>query len=1126
MGDLTSESRRAGSLYYGRLFLLSWLLLAFTLSTAALAQTTDADERVYVYVGDYNYPPYEFLDQEGRPSGFNIEMMRAIADEAGIELRFHLGPWPHVLKALAAGEADISSMYYSPARDAIADYAQPLHIAHSQIFQRRDSPPIESLEALNGLEILVQSDSVTEDYLRDKFPDAHPITVDSEPEALQVLASGNFDAALVSREVGLHAIRLYELENLYAPLPPLLPSHYTFVVTQGNTALLGLINAGLTELRSTGVYAALRARWLEESRPEPWLVRNQGLVAAALGLLVLLLVGIYAWNLSLRRRVEERTATLNESEARYRALIERAPEAIVIYDGDTDSYAAINPAAAELFGLADRTRARLTPDNASPARQPDGAPSQERAQHYLRRALAGEPQVFEWTHQTLQGRPFDAEVRLIRLPGGRPLVRATIIDISERKRAERALMGQMRLNQEILNGMMDGYVLVDTDLRIHEANTAYCRLTGYNRDELLNMSMTTLDPRLADDDLRRRLIERIRKEGGRHVESRHRRKDGSFMDIEGSLILHHFEGQELFAGFIRDVTERRAHARRLRQAATVFANTTEGVIIADQDCRILSVNPAFAGMMGQDAAELEGQPVSALLSDPQQAEDFERSLKATVDEVGHWQGEIKSRRHSGELFPAWLNISRVVEENDTAAGYIVILADISEVKASEQRLEHLAHHDALTGLPNTLLLHARLEHAMAHANREGKSVAVVFIDLDRFKYVNDNLGHPIGDALLKEAAQRLCATLRKEDTVARLGGDEFILLLEQLDGAADAVPVVEKVLQQLEKPFYIAGHELMISGSMGIALYPSDGTDITTLLKNADSAMYTAKKERGNFHFYDPSLAAQAAERFQLEQDLRNAVERGELYVLYQPQIDLQTRRIIGVEALLRWRHPTHGDIAPAHFIPVAEETGMVQSLGGWVLREAMRQSKRWQSDALSSIRMSVNISARQVLKEDLADVISGMLAETGLQPSQIELELTETTLMELSEASRETLERLRAMGVHLAVDDFGTGYSSLSYLKDLPVKTLKIDRAFVEGLPDDPDSIAICKAVISMGHSLGMQVIAEGVETQAQLDALSAAGCDIAQGFFISRPIPAEAITRLHGSRSGRMAAARPHSR
>jgi len=437
--------------------------------------------------------------------------------------------------------------------------------------------------------------------------------------------------------------------------------------------------------------------------------------------------------------------------------------------------------------------------------------------------------------------------------------------------------------------------------------------------------------------------------------------------------------------------------------------------------------------------------------------------------------------------------------------------DLEERKRVEQSIRHMAHHDALTGLPNRALFRDRLTHAMAQADRYHQKLAVMFLDLDRFKAINDTLGHNVGDQLLKIAAERLRSCVRDCDTVARLGGDEFTVVVEDIIEDHDAAAVAQKILDTLSQPFNLYGHEVFISVSVGVTLYPSDDENADNLLRNADSAMYRAKEYgRNNFQFYVADMNVKARERLMLESSLRRALDRNEYMLYYQPRVDLLSGQIIGAEALLRWRHPEMGLVPPADFIPILEETGMIIPVGDWALREACRQNRIWQDMGLTPIRVAVNLSVRQFIQKDLADSVVRALDAAGLSAEHLELEITEDLLLEHNQTNIITLSRLKNMGIHISIDDFGTGYSSLSYLKRLPIDTLKIDQSFVRDIGTDPDNKAIASAIIAMASSLRLNVLAEGVETDEQLAFLRAQGCNEIQGFSFSHPLPAEEFEQL----------------
>jgi diguanylate cyclase (GGDEF)-like protein len=494
---------------------------------------------------------------------------------------------------------------------------------------------------------------------------------------------------------------------------------------------------------------------------------------------------------------------------------------------------------------------------------------------------------------------------------------------------------------------------------------------------------------------------------------------------------------------------------------------------------------------------------------------------------GHYNVPILSRRGLLGVIVLYLHEDHVREEREvqflgsvasTLAGMIerkrmeeALRRSMEEMRASQDRLDHLAHHDALTGLPNRLLLLAHMEHALARARRDGRLLAVLFVDLDHFQVINDTLGHPLGDALLQEVARRLTACLREGDTVARLGGDEFTVVLEDLRDASQAREAAQRIIDAVSNKFLLEGHEVFVSCSVGIGVFPADGDDVTALLKNADSALYRAKEQgRNNCQYYTEELTARALARLELETSLRHALERHELVVHYQPQVDLHSGRIIGMEALVRWQHPRRGLVGPGEFIPLAEETGLIVPLGEWVLRAACARLKAWLDAGLPKLRVAVNLSSRQFNQKNLYETVAAVLRDTGLPPECLELELTESLVMQDPDGAIAVLTRLKALGVQFSIDDFGTGYSCLSYLKRFPIDRIKIDQSFVRNITTDPEDAAVSQAIISMSHSLHLKTVAEGVETPEQREFLRARQCDEVQGYHFSRPVPEAEMERL----------------
>lgn len=564
-------------------------------------------------------------------------------------------------------------------------------------------------------------------------------------------------------------------------------------------------------------------------------------------------------------------------------------------------------------------------------------------------------------------------------------------------------------------------------------------------------------------------------------------------------------------GVVMDVSERREAEEQLRLAAAVFQNTQDGVLIADTQPRIIAINEAYQEITGYTQAEALGQNPSILQSG-RHDRPFYQSMWASIEQTGHWQGEIWNRRKNGEIYPQWTTISAVRNDQGTVINYVGVFTDISQLKQTEARLERLAHYDPLTELPNRLLFQSRMEHALDSAYRKNEQVALLLIDLDRFKDVNDSLGHPAGDELLQKVVERIRKRLRDEDTLARLGGDEFVILLERLSNPQDAGRVAQEVIDTLVHAFRLAsGAEVFISASIGISLFPDHGGTANELTQHADAALYLAKGQgRHTYRYYTESLTRASQQRLSLEARLRRALERQELIVYYQPQLDIVSGQIVGAEALVRWMDVEEGMILPDRFIHIAEESGLIIPLGEYVLRAACRQAKAWAEVGFPDLRVAVNLSPRQFAHVDLVGQIRSVLDETELDPRYLELELTESALMSEGGDAENLLNQLKIMGVRLAIDDFGTGYSSLSYLRHFPIDTLKIDKSFVRDIPNHQDDMEIATAIIQLAHILGFTVLAEGVEKSAQLDFLRKQGCDLYQGYLFHKPMPAEAFLSL----------------
>ncbi len=691
-----------------------------------------------------------------------------------------------------------------------------------------------------------------------------------------------------------------------------------------------------------------------------------------------------------------------------------------------------------------------------------------------------------------------------------PWVDGIIADISQRKHNEMRIAALLAEQSAILDNVMFGVMFV-RNRRIVSVNRRCEQLFDYAPGVLIGASTEQLFPDNFDFEASGIRQYRALSEGEYFSEERsYRRRDGSMLwCLVSGCALDKQHANEGSIWVFADISERKEAEGKLRLSATVIEHIADGVVVLDTQGIIVTVNPAFTQITGYSEAEALGKDLTLTRSGRHDEEFYAAMWRAQV-EHGYWRGEIWNRRKNGELYLESLTVNAVRDSEGLTTHYVGVFSDITKARESQDKLDHLAHHDPLTALPNRLLFHDRLHHALQHASRNHEQLALLFIDLDRFKNVNDTLGHHIGDELLKQVSKALQARLREGDTLARLGGDEFIVLLEDIDNQFGASLVAEKLVQMFEQPFMVAGHELFVTCSVGISLFPDDATDLNMLIRNADVAMYQAKaRGRNGYSFYTPSMSGEGVERLRLETFLRRSIEKDEVFLHYQPQVDIVSGALIGVEALVRWNHPELGLVPPIRFIPLAEDTGFINQLGKWVLQEACRQMVRWQEAGLVVPKIAVNLSVKQFERGSIVNMVADTLRDTGLDPARLQLEVTESVIMNTDDAMV-FINDLHAIGVGLAIDDFGTGYSSLAYLKQLPVQTLKIDRSFIKDISTDVNDEAIAIAIIQLGKSMNLSVIAEGVETEQQAEFLVRHGCHLAQGYLYSKPLAADVMLTL----------------
>lgn len=691
------------------------------------------------------------------------------------------------------------------------------------------------------------------------------------------------------------------------------------------------------------------------------------------------------------------------------------------------------------------------------------------------------------------------------------------------QRSELFQLGQQRtlfkLHAAALEASANAIVITDKESLIQWANPAYSKLTGFALEDAVGKSPKELvKSGLQDQAFYEVLWQTISSGAVWQGEVVNKRKDGTLFLQEMTITPVRTDEGDIthFIAIKQDISERRKIEERLREAAAVMENTHDGVVITDTTPRILAVNEAYTAITGYSAGDVIGKNPN-IISSGRADKAFYQAMWAHVLKDGYWQGEVWNRRKSGECYPQLLTISTIYDDKQQPARYVGVFADISQLKENQAKLEFMAHHDPLTKLPNRSLAESRLEHEIEQAHRHAYQIAVLFIDLDRFKAVNDSFGHLVGDELLCAVSDRLRLRVREGDTLGRLGGDEFILLASPLVDTQDAAVIARDVINALSEPFTLAGNlEIYIGGSIGISLFPQDGVTVLELMRNADAAMYLAKKNgRNQFSFYTKELNAGACAQLSMENDLRRALLQNELILHYQPKVDLQSGKICGMEALIRWHRCQQEWVSPAVFIPLAEKSGLIIAIGSWVIEQACWQMRSWLDEGFGSMAVSINVSARQFRSGNLVKLVAQALKKYRIEAACLELELTETMLMVEPDQAVLTMQQLKQIGVKISLDDFGTGYSSFSYLSRFPIDTLKIDQSFIRDVTTEANAAEIASAIIGLAHRMNLRVIAEGVETEAQLAYLLEKDSDEIQGFHFSKALSPEDISEL--LRSGR---------
>lgn len=1090
------------------------LLVSMVFFTQAYALTDNnqpsntvlpAQKNTLIVGSEQDFPPFATGITDDTAGGFTVELWQAVATEAGLDYTIRVRPFYQILQEFKDGKIDVLiNLAQSDERRQFADFTVPHVVVNGAIFVRKNESSIETESDLSRKSILVLQADLAHDYALSKGWGKQLTLVHTAAEGLKLLASGKHDAMLLSKLTGVQTLQKLQLTNIEAlPLQAGFSQKFAFSVQKGQSDLLSKLNEGLAITKANGTYNLLYEKWFGVYEPKKVGLRD--LLKYLLPIL-LLFFGIAQYSIY-RRSLERKAAqkALQESETHLRLSQVGGGvgtwEANLVNHTQTWSENCIS-----MLGFP--VLAEPTWDDFLNLIHP------EDRQH-----------VIDATNAHIEhGTKYDVEYRILTASGdfrwmrsagqveldasGKPIImRGIAQDVSKRHQYLQHIEQLLDEQRTILENQLVGIITVK-NRKVLWANSAFERLMGYNKDEVIGAPSRQFYANDKDYQSVGAAYANIEKEEIIRVQHEFVRKDGQhiWLDLRGAT-LHHDRGESLWI-FV-DATERKHAEDEFRIAATVF-ESQEGMMITDAHSVILRVNNAFTRITGYTANEAIGRTPRMLSSGHHHA-DFYAAMWQSINNAGFWEGEIWNRRKNDEVYPEHLTITAVKGVNGAITNYVATLTDITMSKAAAVEIQNLAFFDPLTGLPNRRLLIDRLNHALASSSRSGKQGALLFLDLDHFKMLNDSLGHDIGDLLLQQVAARLATCVREGDTVARLGGDEFVVMLENLseqdlETAAQTEYIAHKILQALNQPYLLTTHEHYSTPSIGVTIFNDHKTEIEELLKQADISMYQAKKAgRNTIRFFNPQMQASITERVSFERTLNKALELQQLQLYYQVQVD-HLGQPLGAEALIRWQHPELGLVSPSQFIPLAEETGLIIPIGQWVLETACRQIQAWQQNSFTrNFALSVNVSAKQFHQPDFVALVYAAVRRYDINPMQLKLEITESMLLERVDEIIFSMQALKTIGVQFSLDDFGTGYSSLQYLKRLPLYQLKIDQSFVHDIALDVSDQAIVRTIIAMSQSLELDVIAEGVETEEQRLLLLSNHCKRYQGYLFGRPMPIE---------------------
>jgi len=1068
-----------------------------------------------IVVDDRSYPPFAFIDADGRPRGITVDLWTLWSKKTGIAVEFYFAKWETALAPVREGRADVvGALFRTPQREQQFAFTSPYHNIVTSLYFHEDFQGIRSLEDLAGFEVGVVKGDSAEELLMENYPRIKRQTYPGAEALIKAALAGEIKTFVADAQVvRFYLAKLGGGSEFREALTPVAVNALYAGIKKDNIHLMGLLEQGFQQVSAQEKIAIIE-NWtgIPAFSEIPWVALRTLFIVIAATLCTMLL-----WNIQLKRKIAQATGALQKrhqelqsSERNYREIFNATQEMIFLHDARDGRILDMNQAAAKLTGydkqeLLGQLIDRIT---VSPPVTEDESPSFK-----IRKAVTDGNLVFQWLFQRRNGATFWAEVALKSSQiGSESRVLAVVRDISAHKQAEAVLKTSEATLQSLFSAVPVGLAIIQ-NRTLQSVNERACQIIGYGCDALLGRDLRPFYENEAEyQRVGEVLYQRLPAYGFKFVETRLRHASGDFRDVSvHAALLNPQDPTGRVALTIQYITNQKKAQAALRQSEHRLRNIAKNIPGVVYQFYVRPDGQTGFYYISHRADELFG--IGHRLKGaftrfikhvaPEYRKPLLASIEQSIAAQSPWSFEWRFIKPTGESL--WFRGASSPTNDGEELVYSGVILDVTERKVIEQRIAHLAYYDVLTALPNRALLTQRTELALALAARHQRQLALLFLDLDRFKDVNDSLGHSEGDILLTQVAARLQALIRAEDTACRLGGDEFALLLPDT-GQNGALRVADKMLEAFREPYQVAGHRLGTTVSIGIAIYPHDGANVAELLKNADTALHRAKREGRNVRvFYDRQMNAATFQRLMLEGELRQAIVRGELRAYYQPQVRLTDQALVSAEALIRWQHPQRGLIPPAEFIPIAEASDLVVALGRWMLEAVCQQLRHWGDSGLVPPPIAVNMAARHFHSPHLPDELHHLLERYGLPQHALELELTESTLLGAGETPEAALRAIEQLGIKLAVDDFGTGYSNLAYLKRLPLAALKIDRSFVRGLADDANDRILAATIIALGHQMGLMVVAEGVETEQQRQILLKQGCDLAQGYHFDRPLPAD---------------------